>query len=82
MFCPLFQAALSLNGMLKTCDNIVPSSQAATTPLVLKATAGLRLLKEGQADNIMNEVTVHLKKYPYKLPVDAVGIMDGVDEGN
>lgn len=67
--------------MLKTCSEIVPGSKALSTPLVLKATAGLRLLQEGQADNIMNEVTAHLKKYPYKLPVDAVGIMDGVDEG-
>ncbi|XP_052765858.1 ectonucleoside triphosphate diphosphohydrolase 5-like [Mya arenaria] len=75
------QAALSLHDMLATCRNLVPLRQYSNTPLVLKATAGLRLLEHGQADNILNEVTASLKKQPFKLPEEAVGIMDGVDEG-
>ncbi|KAH3848006.1 ectonucleoside triphosphate diphosphohydrolase 5-like isoform X2 [Dreissena polymorpha] len=74
-------AALSLQDMLRMCTKMVPASQQASTPLVLKATAGLRLLKEGEADNILNEVTANFKKWPFRLPFDAVGIMDGVDEG-
>ena len=28
------------------------------------------------------QVKAYLKKYPFQLPQDGVGIMDGVDEGN
>lgn len=75
------KAALSLNKMLETCVREVPKHLQASTPLILKATAGLRLLQEGQADNILNEVTAHLKKYPFRLVTNGIGIMDGVDEG-
>ena len=51
---------MSLNSMLKECLAEIPSSLQATTPIALKATAGLRLLPSGQADNILNEVSVLL----------------------
>ncbi|XP_045166671.2 ectonucleoside triphosphate diphosphohydrolase 5-like [Mercenaria mercenaria] len=75
------KAAHSLDGMLETCVREIPKHLQSRTPLILKATAGLRLLQEGQADNILNEVTAHLKKFPFKLVENGVGIMDGVDEG-
>ena len=28
------------------------------------------------------KVKAYLKKFPFQLPQDGVGIMDGVDEGN
>lgn len=34
----------------------VPKAKQRSTPITLKATAGLRLLSEGVADNILNEV--------------------------
>ena len=52
----LLQAAMSLNSMLKQCLDEIPAAHRSTTPITLKATAGLRLLPAGRADNILNEV--------------------------
>ncbi|XP_060562240.1 ectonucleoside triphosphate diphosphohydrolase 5-like [Ruditapes philippinarum] len=75
------KAAYSLEGMVNTCVKEIPKDLQASTPIILKATAGLRLLQEGQADNILNEVTAYLKKFPFRLVDNGIGIMDGVDEG-
>lgn len=75
------QAAMSLNGMIKDCLAEIPPMLHSSTPITLKATAGLRLLPAGRADNILNEVTAYFKRFPFQLPQSGVGIMDGVDEG-
>jgi Golgi nucleoside diphosphatase len=51
----------------------------AQTKIKLGATAGLRLLPEGKADVILDEVRKFLKTYPFQLD-DATGvtILDGV----
>ena len=57
MVYPLFiQAAHSLDGMIKLCKDKIPENKHNSTPLILKATAGLRLLPGDKADNILNEV--------------------------
>ena len=50
----------------------------AKTKIKLGATAGLRLLPEGKADIILDEVRKFLKTYPFQLD-DATGvtILDG-----
>jgi len=53
----------------------------STTPVALKATAGLRLLPEEQASNLLNAVRAVLRQYPFKLPKSPVEIMEGSDEG-
>ena len=54
----IFQAAKSLNSMLGECIAEIPADLRSSTPITLKATAGLRLLPAGQADNILNEVSM------------------------
>ncbi|PNH04876.1 putative apyrase 2, partial [Tetrabaena socialis] len=53
----------------------------ATTPVSLKATAGLRLLPGDKADNILKAVEALLREQPFKLAPGGVAIMDGKDEG-
>lgn len=75
------EAAMSLQNMMDDCLAEIPPTLHSTTPITLKATAGLRLLPAGRADNILNEVTAYFKKFPFQLPQSGVGVMDGVDEG-
>lgn len=62
-------------------NDFVPPSERANTPLVLKATAGLRLLQEQEADNLLNAVRDVFHKSGYIVSDNAVEIMDGIDEG-
>lgn len=51
------------------------------TPLVLKATAGLRLLLPVEADNLLNEVRDVFMRSGFAVKDDSVEILDGIDEG-
>lgn len=68
-FAPLLAAAL----------DVVPPTQRASTVLALRATAGLRMLPEGQADALMMEARRVL--VPYGFRDGSVHIMDGDEEG-
>lgn len=59
----------------------MPKALWRDTPLVLKATAGLRLLLPAQADNLLNAVRDVFLVSGFAVRDDAVEIMDGVDEG-
>lgn len=48
---------------------------------MVRATAGLRLLKPEQAENILNSVREVINKSGFLVYDDAVEIMDGTDEG-
>lgn len=76
------EAAESLKEMMNQALQEVPLAQQGCTKLELKATAGLRLLGQKDSDEILEEVENWLKReYPFKLGKDAVGIMEGKDEG-
>lgn len=49
--------------------------------MVLKATAGLRLLKPIEAENLLNAVREVFSNSGFLVNKDAVEIMDGIDEG-
>lgn len=49
--------------------------------MVLKATAGLRLLLPAEAENLLNEVRNVFLRSGFSVKDDAVEIMDGIDEG-
>jgi Golgi nucleoside diphosphatase len=49
----------------------------SSTPVSLKATAGLRLLPGDKSEKILDAVIALLKTYPFKMAKDAVSIMDG-----
>lgn len=75
------KAAESLKPLLDIALKTVPAALQKTTPLSVKATAGLRLLPEGKADKILAAVSDYLKQYPFVVKPGAVAILDGTDEG-
>ena len=74
-------AAKSLKQLVDLAIATVPVSLQASTPIMVGATAGLRLLPDGKADIILDEVRHWLRKYPFKFQDDDVKILSGVDEG-
>mmetsp|Transcript_32932 Transcript_32932/g.78154 ORF Transcript_32932/g.78154 Transcript_32932/m.78154 type:complete len:449 (+) Transcript_32932:117-1463(+) len=75
-------AAESLKPLLDKALETVPANQQPHTSVEVRATAGLRLLPEGQADGILEAVRRYLKEnYPFKCSRDSVSILDGADEG-
>ncbi|KAF2365888.1 Nucleoside phosphatase GDA1/CD39 [Trinorchestia longiramus] len=75
------KGAASLEPLLQLAYSRVPESSRAQTPLVLKATAGLRLLPEHQAQALLQEVNQLLQASEFYTTENSVGIMDGKDEG-
>ncbi|UYV83485.1 ENTPD5 [Cordylochernes scorpioides] len=75
------RAAFSLVPLLSAALKRVPSDRWATTPLLLKATAGLRLLTDAQANAILHEVEHLFRQYPFSVSPGAVSMMSGEDEG-
>lgn len=75
------KGAVSIEQLLLKANEFVPLAAREKTPLVLKATAGLRLLKDEEADNLLNAVRDVIRKSGYLVTDDAVEIMDGIDEG-
>mmetsp|Transcript_9890 Transcript_9890/g.11418 ORF Transcript_9890/g.11418 Transcript_9890/m.11418 type:complete len:482 (+) Transcript_9890:145-1590(+) len=77
------EAADSLLPLIQIAKDKVPESKWATTPLTLRATAGLRLLPEGQeaADAIMKEVKDLLQSTGFLVKDDYVSILGGDLEG-
>lgn len=75
------RAAASLKPLLDKAIEAVPASHQASTPVEVRATAGLRLLPGSTADHILEEVEKLLAASPFMVNEDAVSIMDGSDEG-
>lgn len=68
--------------LLAIARDFVPKSAWSSTPVVLKATAGLRLLPAEQADKLLAEVRKVLEQSGFRVPDEnAVEVMDGTDEG-
>ena len=77
-------AAKSLDVLLKQAVQLVPQHLQKSTPIAVKATAGLRLLGQAKSDDILKAVRHHLEtEYPFPIVggEDGVAIMDGRDEG-
>jgi len=77
------KAAESLDALLDIAVAEIPKELQSCTPLAVKATAGLRLLGEEQAQAILDAVEQRIhEKYPFPLQHrDGVIIMEGKDEG-
>lgn len=67
--------------LLEVAKSSVPSSSWTSTPVVLKATAGLRLLPGEKADHLLDTVRALFLDSPFLSTGDSVSIMDGTDEG-
>ena len=67
--------------MLEKAKKEIPKEYWNKTPLILKATAGLRLLPQEKAENLLNSVREFFKETPFLTNEESVEIMDGTDEG-
>lgn len=75
------EAAKSVERLLTKVKTFVPREAWSSTPISLKATAGLRLLPQKNADAILAAVSEVIANSGFLANQDSVGIMDGVDEG-
>ncbi|XP_067900621.1 ectonucleoside triphosphate diphosphohydrolase 6 isoform X1 [Heterodontus francisci] len=75
---------LSVKGiqdLLNIAKASVPRDLWASTPLALKATAGLRLLPGVKAQHLLDKVKEVFQLSPFLVTNGCVSIMDGTDEG-
>ncbi|CAG05101.1 unnamed protein product, partial [Tetraodon nigroviridis] len=75
------ECSAGISELLEVAQSTVPSSQWSSTPVLLRATAGLRLLPEQKALDLLDTVKALLRKSPFLSGADSVSILDGVDEG-
>ncbi|KAM8859639.1 ectonucleoside triphosphate diphosphohydrolase 6 isoform 2-T8 [Spinachia spinachia] len=75
------EGAAGLMELLKVAESTVPPSSWTLTPVVLKATAGLRLLDGEKAKQLLDMVRALFTDSPFLSRDDSVSIMDGTDEG-
>jgi len=75
------EAAQSLKPLMEVAMNNVPKERHTSTPISLKATAGLRMLGTEKADAILEAVRKYFATYPFKMAPDCVKILEGSDEG-
>lgn len=75
------QCRAGLVQLLDLARSTVPVQFHGSTPVFLKATAGLRLLQGDQADRLLDQVRVLFRSTPFVSTDDAVSILDGTDEG-
>lgn len=75
------KAAESLKPLLDNAMRVIPEEHISNSRIVLKATAGLRLISNEIANKILYKVKNLLKIYPFKLKENDVDIMDGKYEG-
>ncbi|KAG0281990.1 Guanosine-diphosphatase [Linnemannia gamsii] len=76
-------AAQSLDPLLKTALKSVPVFLHKSTPVAVKATAGLRIMGDIKSNRILEAVRNRLETvYPFPIiKEEGVAIMDGGDEG-
>uniref|UniRef100_A0A671UD36 nucleoside diphosphate phosphatase n=1 Tax=Sparus aurata TaxID=8175 RepID=A0A671UD36_SPAAU len=71
----------TIRQLLKIAKKTVPEEEWHRTPVVLKATAGLRLLPEDKAHALLKEVRDVFDESPFFVPDNSVSIMNGANEG-
>uniref|UniRef100_A0A8C7CYZ6 nucleoside diphosphate phosphatase n=1 Tax=Oncorhynchus kisutch TaxID=8019 RepID=A0A8C7CYZ6_ONCKI len=71
----------TIRALLKVAKKTVPEHEWKQTPVVLKATAGLRLLPEEKANALLDEVREVFGESPFFVPNNSVSIMNGTNEG-
>uniref|UniRef100_A0A665WZU0 nucleoside diphosphate phosphatase n=1 Tax=Echeneis naucrates TaxID=173247 RepID=A0A665WZU0_ECHNA len=71
----------TIRQLLKIAKKTVPEEEWRRTPVVLKATAGLRLLPEDKASALLKEVQEVFDESPFFVPNNSVSLMNGTNEG-
>lgn len=67
--------------LLKVAKKTVPRLEWKRTPVVLRATAGLRLLTAEKAQGLLDQVQHVFDESPFLVSDNSVSIMDGTNEG-
>ncbi|XP_073348811.1 ectonucleoside triphosphate diphosphohydrolase 5 isoform X2 [Pagrus major] len=67
--------------LLKVAKKTVPRLVWKRTPVVLRATAGLRLLSPDKAQALLEQVQHVFDESPFLVPDNSVSIMNGTNEG-
>ncbi|NP_001309319.2 ectonucleoside triphosphate diphosphohydrolase 6 isoform 12 [Homo sapiens] len=75
------KSAQGIRELLDVAKQDIPFDFWKATPLVLKATAGLRLLPGEKAQKLLQKVKKVFKASPFLVGDDCVSIMNGTDEG-
>ncbi|XP_058448573.1 ectonucleoside triphosphate diphosphohydrolase 5 isoform X2 [Malaya genurostris] len=75
------EGAATIEKLLQEAKNVIPKDKWKDTPLVLKATAGLRLLSPEQAEGLLQACKELFKTSGFLANEESVEIMDGTDEG-
>lgn len=75
------KSAQGIQELLDVAKQDIPFDFWKATPLVLKATAGLRLLPGAKAQKLLQKVEEVFKASPFLVGDDCVSIMNGTDEG-
>uniref|UniRef100_A0A8C6MP48 nucleoside diphosphate phosphatase n=1 Tax=Mus spicilegus TaxID=10103 RepID=A0A8C6MP48_MUSSI len=75
------KSAQGIQELLNVAKQHIPYDFWKATPLVLKATAGLRLLPGEKAQKLLQKVKEVFKASPFLVGDDCVSIMNGTDEG-
>ena len=75
------EAVESIRPLLNRALTVIPKEYHALTRIVLKATAGLRMISEKAADRILESIDKLFDTYPFLTGSNDVGILDGKFEG-
>lgn len=75
------KSAPGIQELLDVAKQDIPFDFWKATPLVLKATAGLRLLPGEKAQKLLRKVKEVFEASPFLVGDDCVSIMNGTDEG-
>lgn len=71
----------SVKELLKFADDLVPKERRHHTPLLLKATAGMRAVKPELAEAVLQRVRKTFSESAYRFQNDWAGIIKGREEG-
>ncbi|XP_073708905.1 ectonucleoside triphosphate diphosphohydrolase 5 [Garra rufa] len=74
-------AGHTVRQLLRVAKKTVPPVEWKRTPVVFRATAGLRLLSPAKAHALLEEVQDVFDESPFYVPPDSVSIMNGTNEG-
>ncbi len=74
-------AGTSLQGLVDFLKEKVPADQLSTTPIWLKATAGLRMLDKEHSEPILESVRDFLESSPFMFKREWASIISGKEEG-
>jgi len=71
----------NIEELVKFADNFVPKDRRATTPTLLKATAGLRSVPQFKAQAVLQRIRETLSATGYRVEPEWVDIIKGKEEG-